>query len=35
MADDSGGLTIPSTDNWSEWTFEQALKAINASIGTF
>ncbi|GLY83555.1 hypothetical protein [Actinoallomurus iriomotensis] len=28
MADDSGGLSIPSTDNWTEWTFEQALKAL-------
>src|SRR4051812_48002005 len=26
MADD--GPTIPSTENWSEWTFEQALKAL-------
>ncbi|MFB9839791.1 hypothetical protein, partial [Actinoallomurus acaciae] len=28
MADDSGGLSVPGTDNWSEWTFEQALKAL-------
>ncbi|GAB2847459.1 hypothetical protein GCM10027176_58840 [Actinoallomurus bryophytorum] len=28
MADDSGGVSIPSTDNWSEWTFEQVLKAL-------
>src|SRR4051812_11894391 len=43
MADDTGGLSIPSTDNWSEWTFEQALKALTgegadlhaAAKGTF
>jgi hypothetical protein len=29
MADDgSGGLSIPNNDNWNEWTFEQALKAL-------
>jgi hypothetical protein len=29
VADDAGGdLSVPSTDNWSEWTFEQALKAL-------
>jgi hypothetical protein len=28
VADDAGGLSIPDTDNWSEWTFEQALKAL-------
>jgi hypothetical protein len=29
VADDAGGgLNVPSTDNWNEWTFEQALKAL-------
>src|SRR3569833_2215864 len=43
MADDPGGLSIPGTDNWTEWTFEQALKALTgegadlhtAAKGTF
>ncbi|MGI5229456.1 hypothetical protein [Actinoallomurus sp. CA-142502] len=31
MADDgSGGLSIPNSDNWSEWTFEQTLKALTS-----
>jgi hypothetical protein len=28
VADDSGGLTIPSNENYPEWTFEQVLKAL-------
>jgi hypothetical protein len=28
VADDSGGVTVPNNENWTEWTFEQVLKAL-------
>jgi hypothetical protein len=34
VADDSsGGVSVPDTDNWDEWTFEQALKALTGEGG--